>query len=426
MVVKIKSKTNSQKKYIPKQSSKNLDKKMLEIVIESIDDAVYLKNPELKYFELNNKAEKFFNSPKSDILSGGDKKLFSKTEQKRLLDIDRRVLNGEIIKEETSVVVEGEKKTYLNTRSPLINNKNKIIGICGIAHDVSKSRKREMELNLKNKMNRDILENSPVGMFVIGPNGRPTFVNKKMIEISGTNYDKFMTIDFFKHSPYKKLGILSKIKKAFKGEKFEIKELSYISKFGKKTTVRNFIGIPIDGGGTVSVLMIVEDITELKKEEEELKRASYEWSNTFDSMTSGISIHSKDNIILNANKYLFKILGVKREDIIGKKCFKIFHDLNSNIDGCPMKKTLKSKKRETFEYYEKKLKKWVMISTSPVFNEKGEVEKIIHIVDDVSEKKKQEEEREKRNRELEIFNKVAVNREMRMIELKKKIKKLEK
>ncbi len=414
------------KNNVNKVNKKEETDKLLSFVIESIDDAIYLKDKKLKYFNLNSKAEVFFNKQKSDILNKKDTNIFSDIETRRLQKIDKRVLEGEIIREEVVVSINETKKIYLNTKSPLLGDDGQIVGICGIAHDITRSREKEIELDLKNKMNKDILENSPVGMFVISSNGMPTFVNKKMIEISGANYERFMEINFFKHQPYKELGILSKIKKAFKGQKFVVKNVRYISRFGKKETVRNFIGVPIDGSGNVSVLMIVEDITELKKEEEELKKASYEWSNTFDSMTSGISIHSRDNIILNANKYLCKMLNVKKEEIIGKKCFKIFHNLSSTVGGCPMQKTLKSKKRETLEYYEAKLKKWVMISTSPVFNEKGEVEKIIHIVDDITEKKKQEKEKEKRNRELEIFNKIAVNREMKMIELKKEIKKLKK
>ena len=396
----------------------------LKAIIESIGDAIFIKNKNLEYIHINSRAEKYLDNPKSKIIGKKDESFFSKEEVIQLKRIDRRVLSGELIKEEISRAKENKNTIYINTRSPLIGNNGKVIGICGIAHDITESRKKELELSIKNKMNRDILENSPVGMFVINRDGSVSYVNKTMIEISGTTYENFSDINFLTHKPYKDLGIVNQIKSAFSGSKFKLKEVEYTSLFGKKRTVRNFIGIPLDSEEGLKVLMIVEDITELVEKKEKLKKAAFEWSNTFDSMTTGISIHDRDNVILNANKHLCDILGITKNDLIGKKCFAVFHDLDAPVSGCPLEKTIVSKQKEVFEYFEKKLSKWLLISTSPIFNSKGEVEKVIHVVDNISEKKQRENEIKKRNEELEIFNKIAVNRELRMMELKDEIKKL--
>jgi len=47
------------------------------------------------------------------------------------------------------------------------------------------------------------------------------------------------------------------------------------------------------------------------------------------------------------------------------------------------------------------------------------------IIRDITERKKMEEELQKKMHDLERFNKLAVGRELKMIELKKRIKELE-
>jgi PAS domain S-box-containing protein len=167
------------------------------------------------------------------------------------------------------------------------------------------------------------------------------------------------------------------------------------------------------------------EITLRKKAEEESLKMAREWSRTFDSMADGLSIHSSDYTIINVNSSLCKILGKEKKEMIGQKCFHIFHDTEEAIDNCPMVYTLKYKKEKRVEIYEKKLGKWLSVYTSPILDSEGRVEKIIHVVRDISERKQIDEEYRNRNFELEKSNKLMVGRELKMMELKKKIKILE-
>ncbi len=57
----------------------------------------------------------------------------------------------------------------------------------------------------------------------------------------------------------------------------------------------------------------------------------------------------------------------------------------------------------------------------PLIDNSGNVTHVLTISRDITERKRAEEEREKKNEELRRFNKLAVGRELRMIELKKEI-----
>ena len=57
----------------------------------------------------------------------------------------------------------------------------------------------------------------------------------------------------------------------------------------------------------------------------------------------------------------------------------------------------------------------------PLIDNSGNVTHVLTISRDITERKRREEEREKKNEELRRFNKLAVGRELKMIALKKEI-----
>jgi len=69
---------------------------------------------------------------------------------------------------------------------------------------------------------------------------------------------------------------------------------------------------------------------------------------------------------------------------------------------------------------------WCSMSISPVFNEQGEVKYFIGVSRDISDRKKMEEEINNKKDELEKINKFMIDRELKMIELKKENEELKK
>ena len=76
-----------------------------------------------------------------------------------------------------------------------------------------------------------------------------------------------------------------------------------------------------------------------------LEQAAKEWLDTFDSMSDGVSIHDVDFTILNVNKAICDLLGKDKKDLIGGKCFHLFHGLDNPIGKCPLAKSKKTKLR---------------------------------------------------------------------------------
>jgi PAS domain S-box-containing protein len=161
---------------------------------------------------------------------------------------------------------------------------------------------------------------------------------------------------------------------------------------------------------TTSLARLNKEIGERKKAEQKLTRAAEEWASTFDSITDLVSIHDKDCRYVRVNKAFADAFGMKAEEIVGKTCYEIVHGTTEPRPDCPHRKACESRKPHTVEFFEDRLRIYLEVSASPVFDEKGEVVGSVHIAKDITERKKAEkkqtvllEQVENVNRELKDF-----------------------
>ena len=149
-----------------------------------------------------------------------------------------------------------------------------------------------------------------------------------------------------------------------------------------------------------------------KQAEENLREAAEEWRTTFDSITDLVSIHDRDFKIIRVNKALADTFKTHPKELIGKTCYEVLHGTKESPTDCPHMQTLETKKPATAEFFDPRLGVHREVSTSPIFNEKGEVIGSVHIAKDIT-KRKQAEEREKQlQQELNLSSRLASIGEM--------------
>jgi PAS domain S-box-containing protein len=107
----------------------------------------------------------------------------------------------------------------------------------------------------------------------------------------------------------------------------------------------------------------------------------------FDHLSIGISVHNIDGDIIEANEALGRLLGMPPGELIGKKCYKVFHFKDEFIKGCPMAESTKSKKPENAEFFLNQLNRWISFSTVPIIDDSDKVNGVVHVVRDVTEQK---------------------------------------
>ncbi|MDQ7786246.1 MAG: PAS domain S-box protein [Thermodesulfovibrionales bacterium] len=134
-------------------------------------------------------------------------------------------------------------------------------------------------------------------------------------------------------------------------------------------------------------------VRELEEEREEFRRVHRDWEDIFQAIGNPTIILDVQHTILSANKATVKAVGANsEEELIGEKCYEIFHNASKPPKDCPLQKMLASEKLEESEMEVEVLGGIFLVSCTPVFDEKGNLQKIIHIATDITDRKLAEEE----------------------------------
>lgn len=106
-------------------------------IFEGAQDCIFIKDKELHYTHVNPAMERLFELSSKEFIGKTDEEIFGKEALAYLREVDRRVLKGEYIEEEHTRNVNGMPTTFNEIRVPLKNNEDQIIGLCGIARNMT-------------------------------------------------------------------------------------------------------------------------------------------------------------------------------------------------------------------------------------------------------------------------------------------------
>ncbi len=135
--------------------------------------------------------------------------------------------------------------------------------------------------------------------------------------------------------------------------------------------------------------------------EAKIRLAYEQWQKTFDSIPHMVSIHSRDFKLMRVNRAFSDILGKSKDDLIGKSCHEVLHGKGEPLPNCPLHHTITTGESAVIEFYEPHINKWLQVSTSPVLDELKRVSAVVHIGEDITERKLAEEELLKEKQRLE-------------------------
>jgi PAS domain S-box-containing protein len=184
-------------------------------------------------------------------------------------------------------------------------------------------------------------------------------------------------------------GAPERIQRILNGEWIKA-EIPHQQKDGTVFPVEASAGL-LEYMGRKYILAIDRDISDRKKMENEILQAKNDWEETFDTIPDMITIHDQDFNIIRANKAAKKFLGLPPLEVAKAKCYEYFHGKECPPDDCPTCECLKTKQAASFEFFEPHFDRFFEVRAMPQFDNKNEMVGLIHVVRDITERKKVDE-----------------------------------
>lgn len=205
----------------------------------------------------------------------------------------------------------------------------------GFLRDVTERKKAEEALQISEARFRNIIEQSPLSVQILSPDGRTLRVNRAWEELWGVTLEDIAGYNLLEDQQLVDIGIMPYIQRGFAGEPTLIPPSMYdpdetiadlSSHEEPKRWVRAFIYPVKDEAGNVrEVTLMHEDITERKQAEEALKE-SEEWFRTLaDNISQLAWMADERGWIFWYNKRWFDYTGTTLEEMQGWGWGKVHH-----------------------------------------------------------------------------------------------------
>lgn len=163
---------------------------------------------------------------------------------------------------------------------------------------------------------------------------------------------------------------------------------------------------PLFNGGKVERLAVFsEDITARKRAEEALQRSEREKAAILDSMTELVAYQDRSMNIVWVNNVAAESVNMTREDMIGRRCFELWHGRSTICENCPIVTAIETKAPARTEILSADGRIWD-VTGYPVFGNGGDVIGIVEVTKDITNRKKNEAELRAYREHLELINKI--------------------
>ena len=372
--------------------------KQYQFMVESAHDVIFFKDLKSRYVIANDETLEAFGLPREQVIGKNDYEIMpEKEEAGKNIEDDKLVFETgkptEITKHMTGS--DGKERWFQAIKVPQFDNKGNIVGLIGIARDITALKRAEEALRESQRWQRAILDSIPDIAWLKDKEGRYVAANEPLCKAFGMKLEDLIGKTDFDISP-------EDLAKRYRADDQEVMksgkrkriEEPWEDKDGKRIWIET-IKTPIynDKGEVIGTSGIARDITERKKAEEELK--------AFEERFSGLAERSFDLIFMTDSQgYLTyisaaseKIFHYKPEEMIGTH-FKNYL-IESEIPRVSQRFAENMQGRNLGILPMEAMRKdgshvFVELNSSPILKE-GETIGIQGIIRDITERKKAEE-----------------------------------
>jgi len=163
---------------------------LLRAILDGVHDPAFAKDRAGRYVYLNSACARVFGIQPERAIGRTDADILSASEASALRAVDRAVMaSSDSRTVEEKVTSGGRVRSFLTTKSPWCNEVGEVIGIIGIARDITEQRDAEVALLESEERFRLLADTAPVLMWTTRPDASSDFFNQTWVDFTGVPLD---------------------------------------------------------------------------------------------------------------------------------------------------------------------------------------------------------------------------------------------
>jgi PAS domain S-box-containing protein len=307
-----------------------------------------------------------------------------------------------------------------------------VLGVISLGLDVTDQRKAEEALRQSERKYSTIVEGVNDGVVII-QDQKIKFANRKILDITGFSIEECLDRSFldFVSPAYRAITLANYKKRMTGGKVVDRYEVTLRKKNGLEIPVE-ISGAVNEYGGRPAELAIIRDVSQRKEAEELLRQSESRYRFLFEAMSSGVLLFDENKRIVGTNPAAARILKLDFKAMEGRlfsELFPLIKAEDGNVlpeGGQPIDLASKTKKEFStiiiLPPNGENLPRWLKVEIFPRADPEGGPTGFYMIFDDISLAKLTQLELQKQYNAIKRINKLMIGREIKMAELKKKLR----
>jgi len=311
----------------------------LETILDIIPGMIFCKNKNGKFIRVNKALADSFKLKKEEIIERTSFDLFPKEQADAFQKDDLEVMNTG--KPKLNIEQNADfpgKNIYLFTQKvPLTNNQGDIVGITGLAIDITDRKRIEQELKNSEEDYRNLYEEAPNAYFSIGADKIIIKCNKAAEKLLGYSKSELLKMKVFDLYAKNESG-LEKAKKIFekflKGNSIQDEELLMQKKDGENIWISLSVKPKSDKeGNIIESRSMVINVSDRKEAEQKLKESEKKYREAYDKANfyKELIAHDMNNILqtIQSSVELYNLFQKSSENVKYRK--EVFDIISSSV-----------------------------------------------------------------------------------------------
>ncbi len=294
----------------------------LRAILDNLPGSVIFKARNGRYLMVNKFFEQATGISSEQALGRTDIEIFPPEVGKNIMDKDREIIKGGVTSrfEIQLPHPDGTAHSYLTTKVPLHDKQGDVFALIALSTDITERKRAEEQVRKSEAQLRTIFENSPLGVMHFNAEGAIISTNLQAAVIFGSTREQLAGFDALNNIENKEVAAALQV--AMHGDTASY-EGEYVSVTGGRQAWVRFICNPVTPETTPSeVICTVEDITERKQAEEEIKAAKNQMEYILNTSPVGAAFTTR-GIIHFANRRFVDMLGAD----VGDHAISIYCDI---------------------------------------------------------------------------------------------------